>query len=113
MLPSRSAGRALVAFGSAGLVLLAAAALLAVVTLGSLAATASDLGRQRDQLAALVAPASASLRSSATAARNASSSLTLKRRCPKPVHRVLPESRTPKLRLRRNRELGSPQPTVT
>src|SRR5690242_8395509 len=46
------------------------------MTLGSLAATASDLGRQRDQLAALVGPASASLRSSATAARNASASLT-------------------------------------
>jgi hypothetical protein len=76
VLPSRSAGRALLAFGSVGLVLLVAAAILAAVTLGSLAATAADLGRQRDQLAAMVGPASASLRSSATAARNASASLT-------------------------------------
>jgi len=76
MLPSRSAGRALLAFGSVGLLLLVAAAILALATLGSLSATASDLARQRDQLAAMVGPASASLRSSATAARNASTSLT-------------------------------------
>jgi len=76
MTPGRTPGRALLAFGGVGLVLLLASALLVVGTLGSLSATAADLGRQRDELAAMVGPASDSLRSSATAARNASTSLT-------------------------------------
>src|SRR5690349_6351434 len=76
MAPGRTLGRALMAFGGVGLVLLLASALLVVGTLGSLSATAADLGRQRDELAAMVGPASDSLRSSATAARNASTSLT-------------------------------------
>ncbi|HEX8025970.1 MAG TPA: hypothetical protein VF484_07185 [Candidatus Limnocylindrales bacterium] len=76
MAPSRSAGQALLAFGAVGLVLLLAAAILAVATLGSLSATTADLARGRDQLMAMIAPASASLRSSAAAARNASTSLT-------------------------------------
>jgi hypothetical protein len=76
MTPGRTLGRALLAFGGVGLILLVASALLVVGTLGSLSATAADLGRQRDELAGMVGPASASLRSSAAAARNASASLT-------------------------------------
>jgi hypothetical protein len=63
------------AFGSIGLVLLLIAAVLVVATLGSLSATAATLGSERDRLTAMVAPASASLRSSAAAARNAGTSL--------------------------------------
>jgi hypothetical protein len=75
MRPSRTLGRAMMAFGAAGLALLLVAAVLLVVTIGSLSAAAANLGSERDQLAAMVGPASASLRSSATAARNASASL--------------------------------------
>jgi len=75
MAPSPRLGRALLAFGAIGLVLLLVAAALVVATLGSLSSTAATLGSERDRLAAMVAPGSASLRSSATAARNAGTSL--------------------------------------
>ena len=73
---SRRLGRGLVAFGAVGVVLLLAAAVLVVATLGSLTATAESLSRTQTQLSGMVGPAASSLRSSATAARNAGLSLT-------------------------------------
>lgn len=72
---SRQLGRGLIAFGGIGLALLAAAAVLLVATLGSLAETSGALGRAQASLVGMVEPAAASLRSSAAAARNAGSSL--------------------------------------
>jgi hypothetical protein len=72
---SRRLGQGLVAFGVSGLILLGLAGLLIVSTVGSLAETASALGKAQTGLVGMVEPAAASLRSSAAAARNAGSSL--------------------------------------
>ena len=73
--PSRRVGRGLLAFGIAGIVLLVAAAILVLATVGSLASASAELGREQAALLRMVGPAGEALRSSATAARNAGASL--------------------------------------
>jgi hypothetical protein len=73
--PNPRLARGLLAFGLAGIALLATAAVLVVLTVGSLAGASAELDRQRAALTDMVGPAGEALRGSARAASNAGSSL--------------------------------------